>query len=124
MKTDTNDRRADAGSSAEAGNVIDLALTPQERREMMPYFRKLCDAMQLFHLCGRVACGKARRCRGDACDCLDTRGPRVPALASEWATMVVDLREAGRSNERLDLALPREHLAFTHWIAGLEARRE
>src|SRR3954471_22849472 len=55
-----------------------------------PVLRWMANTLTLYGLCGRAACRRACRCRGEPQDCLARYAPLVPEEARDGAKAMID----------------------------------
>ena len=82
-----------------------------------PVLRWIADTLNLYGLCGRPTCRRARACRGDAQDCLARYAPLVPEEAREGAKMLVDGLYSGATFDELFEEAQEEIEALAEWTA-------
>jgi hypothetical protein len=84
-------------------------------------WRLLSNLMDLWALCDRNACRRARACRGDSRACIPYCGPLVPEDAKEWAIELFECKRKGLSFDDARASLAPESEAA--WMAWDEAVR-
>jgi hypothetical protein len=68
-----------------------------QRLEQTQRLRWAADLIALWGLCGRAACRRAGRCRGEPRDCLPRCAPLVPEDVREGAKLLAEARANGMS---------------------------
>ncbi|HVV93936.1 MAG TPA: hypothetical protein VHD15_10995 [Hyphomicrobiales bacterium] len=77
--------------------------------------RRCADVLCIWHLCGRSACRRSRRCRDPEARCLLRHACLVPVRARLYLCGVLDGIGAGTPEEQVDAALRKEEMVFTAW---------
>jgi hypothetical protein len=97
------------------------ALSQEQRKAERALFRHGCDWLALHHLCSKMRCRKAQRCRGDAVACLRAAIPLVPESARQFVREMIEGQEWGLSFEEAMEKAEELQDGWASWIAGLEA---
>ena len=58
-------------------------------------WRLLSDFLNIWALCGRTGCRRAKTCRGDSHQCIPDCGYLVPQDVREWAVEMFDCKRRG-----------------------------
>jgi hypothetical protein len=99
----------------------DMALTPQEHRLNTEMLRSIARLATFPMLCRQMngGCFRARRCRGDAGECVGRFINLLPPDARDFIDAALEGQRAGRPFEDLVEEYPDEFEALQEWRAAL-----
>ena len=83
--------------------------------------RAICDALRLFRICPKPACGRDGACRRNAEMCIRRHARIVPEEVWEWIAGILESRELGLTHDQTMAHIEPLKPAYFAWIAGVEA---
>jgi hypothetical protein len=97
-------------------------LLPPAPRLLHRYrWRGVCNALELYRICGTARCRRTECCRGDPVACLRLAVRLAPEIA-EFARELLRAQDDGLSFEAAFEEFLDEHQeCYSAWIAGLNA---
>jgi hypothetical protein len=83
--------------------------------------RAICDALYLYRICPKPACGRDGACRRNPESCIRRHARIVPEEVWEWVAGILEARELGLTHEQTMTHIEPLKPAYFAWIAGVEA---
>jgi hypothetical protein len=95
--------------------------SPAKRGDDPHGARAICDALYLFRICPKPACGRMGACRRNPEMCIRRHARIVPEEVWEWVAGILEARELGLTLKQTMVMIEPLEGAYFSWIAGVEA---
>jgi hypothetical protein len=112
----------DITATAKGSLMLSSAILPPAPRLLHRYrWREVCNALELFRICGTARCRRTQHCRGDPVACLRSGVQHAPEVAEFSCAMLHGQDEGLNFEDAFEEALDKHPEAYDAWISGLSA---